>query len=79
VYVDELDCPDCIAYVKQYLTYFLDHAEAVVARGSSCGTTQSLGGRTVKLKPIKKAKWLGRQKWFRALVRAVAIRYGVRI
>ncbi len=32
VYVDELDCPDCIAYVKQYLTYFLDHAEAVVAQ-----------------------------------------------
>ena len=33
----------------------------------------------MKLKPIKKAKWLGRQKWFRALVKAVAIRYGVRI
>jgi hypothetical protein len=32
VYVNELDCPDCIAYVKQYLTYFLDHAEAVVAQ-----------------------------------------------
>jgi hypothetical protein len=32
VYVDEVDCPDCINYIKQYLTYFLDHAEACVAR-----------------------------------------------
>jgi hypothetical protein len=33
----------------------------------------------MKFKPVKKVKWLGRQKWFRALLRAAAARYGVTI